>query len=437
METIRKHIVGEGKQLMMSRDVYEELLTERESSEEEEKEGEEGEERVRKEGRRIERGERVKRIARVIGEMMRKGELGFPFKKYYTGEGEKMFERLRRYRYQTEDKRYVLRNVRFRSKPGGFAPLFEERRYLTFLSLAEDYEEIDTLVDCTCQELQRLKGRLRYRPQSSWDFWHGGGGCEQVVEQLLSQGQPLTSERLRETLYQLHPECTQFKPTLALSVYAMFGAASVLDMSAGWGDRLVAALAAAGVVRYLGFDPNSDLRAGHREIVERFRPAEKAVEQFVVRYEPFESACLAADAGAFDLCFSSPPFFDFEHYSALPGQSIASYPALDSWLVFFLFTAMQNAWHALKMGGHLILHLTDMDHQQSVCEPMCLFADWRLPGALFKGVISSLALGGARKHRPMWVWQKTPSSHFRFDRHPAGALHRFYPSVYTLLQHHK
>ena len=54
----------------------------------------------------------------------------------------------------------------------------------------------------------------------------------------------LSPHALREAVYHVHgKEATGFKQSLALSVLRLLRARRVLDISAGWGDRLVAAIA--------------------------------------------------------------------------------------------------------------------------------------------------------------------------------------------------
>ena len=64
---------------------------------------------------------------------------------------------------------------------------------------------------------------------------------------------------------------SQFKPTLVVCVVRRLGARRMLDFSAGWGDRLVGAIAA-GLDKYVATDPNVGLRAGHDAIKEAFCP---------------------------------------------------------------------------------------------------------------------------------------------------------------------
>lgn len=278
-----------------------------------------------------------------------------------------------------------------------------------------------------------MRARRQDQELSPWHYWQHEH--RRVLRELLTRRDgALTTLALRETLYRQVKECTQFKPSLALAVYVELRATRILDFSAGWGDRLVAALACADVQRYLAFDPNTSLRAGHTALIERFADNNAATttttrrRRFDVIYEPFERATLPVDE-SFDLVFTSPPFFDFETYTQLPGQSASTYPQRDAWLVGFLFAALAKAWRALDDGGHLAVHIVDVFKTQ-VCEPMNLFAQWRLPGARYRGVIASR--GGAGKPRPIWVWRKdlaSPASSTRVEQ-AGNDLRRYFPSVH-------
>ena len=178
---------------------------------------------------------------------------------------------------------------------------------------------------------------------------------------------------------------------------------TVLDISAGWGDRLISAIAC-DVANYVACDPNTTLASGHREIIERFVTDRR--ERFKIIYEPFETATLPSGI-EYDLVFTSPPFFDLEIYSDETTQSVATYNSANNWLVNFLFKSLEKAWGVLKVGGTMAIHITDTPSLK-VCEPMVLFASWRLKGCAFKGVLGSL--GGAGQVRPIWVFHKTSSS---------------------------
>jgi hypothetical protein len=118
------------------------------------------------------------------------------------------------------------------------------------------------------------------------------------------------------------PECTNFRPSVAMEFYrACHACASprdrtgslrllrVLDPCAGWGDRLLGALAS-GVVEHVTLvDPNHSLHSGYASMA--------ALEPSVVvqmQACPFERSNLPR--GSYDVVFTSPPFFDKETYYA-------------------------------------------------------------------------------------------------------------------------
>ena len=88
-------------------------------------------------------------------------------------------------------------------------------------------------------------------------------------------------------------ECNFFKATLAASVYDLFlrnkPHKRVLDISAGWGDRLLAALSK-NLETYLAYDPNTALQSGYKEMINEYIPDEKEKEHYDVVAAPFETA---------------------------------------------------------------------------------------------------------------------------------------------------
>ena len=159
-------------------------------------------------------------------------------------------------------------------------------------------------------------------------------------------------------------ECTQFKPTIAFTIFKFLNSTKILDFSAGWGDRLIAAIAAK-VNLYIGVDPNKELEKGHKEIIETFCNQEEKIKQFQIIYSPFQTVNLPENT-KFDLIFTSPPFFDLEYYSNLPGQSIIDYPNLNDWLHKFLFSSLQKSWSFLEENGYLAIHLSDFGQTKIV-----------------------------------------------------------------------
>ncbi len=72
----------------------------------------------------------------------------------------------------------------------------------------------------------------------------------------------------REILYKEYYECTTFKPSLLVGLAKFFETYRILDISSGWGDRLIGAIASSEC--YSGTDPNKALQPGYHEIIKFF-----------------------------------------------------------------------------------------------------------------------------------------------------------------------
>lgn len=170
-----------------------------------------------------------------------------------------------------------------------------------------------------------------------------------------------------------------------------------LDISAGWGDRLLAAMSLG--MEYVGYDPNVELREGHSKMIEMFGDTKK----HKVIYEPFEKANVTG--GPYDVIFTSPPYYTVEEYArGQKGQSIVSYPELPQWMVWFLFASLMKAWQHLNDGGYLILHLGDAKTVK-ITEATNIFIKNHLPFASWEGIIG-IKCSVMGFIRPIWVWRK-------------------------------
>jgi len=322
----------------------------------------------------------------------------FPLKRHYHGEEDarRWFAALRAYPRDPWTRTVYSMRFRFRDRARAFGPpfLFDGEPHLLAYDDTREYEQIDRLTDLFTEDL-RVRARRVDSPESPMAAWEGSTDFrERVVRAAMPN---LDAHSLREAVWRVHGrEATGFKQSFAISVLRRLGARRVLDISAGWGDRLVAAIAA-GVDRYVAADPNFALRRGHEAIVQRLR-GEGGPPSVAIHYEPFEDADLGGEA--FDTVFTSPPYFDFETYTDLPGQSIQRFTTLDSWTKGWLFPALAKAWGALGRGGNLAVHMCD----GRIAEPMLLFAA-TLPGAAYRGVLA--CTGSKPNPRPVWVFRKT------------------------------
>lgn len=267
-----------------------------------------------------------------------------------------------------------------------------------------DYDEIDLICDLF-QEPARMRACRYDEKMSPADAWKNAERSRELFDKLILSRLDINTRNLREYLYKTTKECTQFKPTLAKYVMEKYGSGEngsktrVLDISAGWGDRLIGAIAA-NVQKYSAFDPNVSLRQGHNEIIATLGDGNK--ERFHIEYVPFEEGVIK---GTYNLVFTSPPFFDLEKYvpddsPERANQSISRYPSRDEWFGGFLFVALKKAWDVLDEGGAMVLHISDANNIHIV-EAMNMFIQTRLQFAQFETVF-----GSGIAARPLWVYRK-------------------------------
>lgn len=172
----------------------------------------------------------------------------------------------------------------------------------------------------------------------------------------LMQMQKRMSQRMSEVMYRSVRMCNNFRVSVAITILRMFGAKRWLDISAGWGDRLLAALLTESVEFYCGVDPNPCLAPAYAAMIDAFAPKEDRGKYIIVR-AGFEVAQLPQGV-AYDLVFSSPPFFDLERYSADPMDSMEAHGTTEAtWLQGFLLPSIAKANAHLAHGGHMVLYL--------------------------------------------------------------------------------
>ena len=283
-------------------------------------------------------------------------------------------------------------------------PLNPESRGKFYVFTSDVYDQVDIFSDLF-QERVRLRCTRRGMP-SPMSVWYTEAFQRAFLPQFVAGG-GFTPRLLADSL-QLHAnrelftrvqwsECTKFKPSFAIFVVKLlFGPLPVkwLDISAGWGDRAGAAVALK-TEKYVGYDPNTDLEPGHNKILD----LDRSVDASII-YKPFEFAELEPES--FNLVFSSPPYFDLEAYSSLPGQSTDSHKTFEKWLRGFFLASIDKAWAALEQGGYLAMHIVDQPGMLVVDPMIRRVAEL---GGDFMGVLFSFGMASGRS-QPTWVFIK-------------------------------
>lgn len=150
----------------------------------------------------------------------------------------------------------------------------------------------------------------------------------------------------RYSIFQLYyGSINQFRPTEAKRVYCLLKPKiGILDFSAGWGGRCLAAISLD--IPYIGIDVNENLKKSYEDMVSTINPS--ANVQMV--FQPSEKVDFSKFK--YDLIFTSPPYFFFEKYEKMP-----TYESKDMFLTTFFIPVVMNSWKHLLPSGYMALNM--------------------------------------------------------------------------------
>lgn len=206
------------------------------------------------------------------------------------------------------------------------------------------------------------------------------------------------NNKLRDIIYKNTKLCNNFRISVALTVLNIFWAKRWLDISAGWGDRLIAAIAY-NLQLYCAVDPNECLHKYYNNIINTLVPDEDKRSNYIMIKGGFEHVELPNYT--FDLVFSSPPFFDMEIYSDSKDDSYVKYKDHDAWFNNFLMASIKKAFKYLEKNGHLVLYMGESHTSKyipNMISQVSKFMD-------YKGIIYYY-YPSVMKFRQLFVWQK-------------------------------
>lgn len=296
----------------------------------------------------------------------------------------KMFNKLKKYNYKSriEISPYELVTVK------GIKPLFLDKPVI-ITSLETDYNDWNILSDIFQEEF-RLRCVIKNN-ESPYDFFYNH--TDKVASYAMEHYKIITPHTARESLWKLTKECTSFRPNILMTIIQIFDSKSMLDFSAGWGDRLIGALASN--IKYFGVDPNTNLHYGYSKMIECFATS----NNYTVKDSTIEDAVIE---GTFDLVFTSPPYFDYEIYVKDDKQS-SKYNKERSWFDNFLKVALTKCWKVLNQKGILAINIHQFKGNMYV-NWMIEFCN-TLEDSHYLGVISYFN-ENKRSAQPIWIWSK-------------------------------
>jgi len=235
----------------------------------------------------------------------------------------------------------ILRKAPFPATP----PWTQERAQVEFEKLValEMAEDDKTIRPQSYRGTVFCQSFFPHRYKSSWrgikcahEAWHDGKDLRKAIRFQFKQGDPVAPHRVLRAVTMQHRTPGVFRPAVAKYLYETYcpPGGSTWDPCAGWGGRLMGAAAAG--VKYIATEIEPETVAGNRALA-KVLGADATLVQM-----PAESF----KAPAVDFVFTSPPYFDVEHYGVSPGQSFRSYSEFDKWVEGFLRPVIQSAFDA-------------------------------------------------------------------------------------------
>jgi len=166
---------------------------------------------------------------------------------------------------------------------------------------------------------------------------------------------------LQNTMYIHNKFCTVYKPYLFKLLINLFGAKRIIDLSSGWGDRLLASLSQQNDIElYVGIDPNKLLFEGYNKMIEDLCSKENKKKYILINSGAEKVEYV--NYNDIDMIFWSPPFFDLEIYSTHKTQSLVLYNRYTKWENYFLIYVINLAVNRLRLNGVLILYVAKINY---------------------------------------------------------------------------
>jgi hypothetical protein len=345
-------------------------------------------------------------------------ELDYPYVKYYVTEKDvqSSFLQIKDYKLSIVPiNDYVIYNIP--NIPSELSK-FNGKKQIIVVD-PDDYWKMGFLSDYFNQHV-RVKARRydeKYSPFEYWTLYK-----KDIIEHLQrKQTFPLTIKMIDEALYEKVVGCNTFKPQLLSGMIKLFKSKSVLDISAGWGDRLIGAIASE--VNYLGVDPNDDLFEGYKHIMKAFvkngnflkGQSENSLEvsykndknTYKVICSPFQTANLGTYEC--DLIFTCPPYFDLEIYSDKETQSVKQFSELSAWEEGFLYVSLKKAWDKLIDQGHMAIVINNIRGKQDFVLKMVKWINDNLKDCRYLGLLPFSNSYKGKSPQPIWIWKKVES----------------------------
>jgi hypothetical protein len=333
-------------------------------------------------------------------------KIEYPYLKYFTTVNHIInnFNNLKKFNCKIVNENYSfttlnINDIKFKNP--------KNNKIQPFLIIDEpiEYTSIEVISDYFNEEC-RVRCKFASAPGTQLDFFKNN--FDKVINYMQTKNLKITLENMRETIWHIgFKECSTFKPKLEKFFIEFFNARKILDLSSGWGDRLIGAMAS-DIDCYHGFDPNPCLHPNYKNIIKTFKNYQvnkNAV--YVIKKQPFENATLKPNY--YDLMMTSPPYFTMEIYDNEPTtsktQSISNIHSEKEWFDEFLMVWIDKIYIALRKDGIMALNINQFKNQNYVYWLLNEMNKNKYKYWNYLGIISHSSIS-KKNPQPTFIWKK-------------------------------
>lgn len=209
---------------------------------------------------------------------------------------------------------------------------------------------------------------------------------------------------------------SNFRPSAAASLYDRYmpeGDGVTWDMSAGYGGRMLGAIASSRVRKYIGTDPASMTFDGLTAMAAELPAMAEQLgsEPTEVELHKIGSENFVPDRGSIQMAFTSPPYYNAEHYSSEASQSYIKFKTREEWLDGFLGATLLNCQAGLAASGILAVNIANVASYPNLTEDFLWLARrcgfWHVETLrLALSAMPGTRAGSAYRFEPVFVFKK-------------------------------
>lgn len=168
----------------------------------------------------------------------------------------------------------------------------------------------------------------------------------------------------KNMMFKFNYSCTLYKSYIfknLVEIFKTFKKPNILDLSSGWGDRLLGALSIQNNIScYTGIDPNDKLHEQYKKMIKDF-----CLEKNKSKFKTFVSGSENVDYSninkMYDFVFWSPPFYDREIYTESFFKAIKEFKNYEDWEDNFLLKSIEKTLKWVKKYGVYIFYLGNIN----------------------------------------------------------------------------